>query len=304
LADPISPIDTRKELAKLAGVSHATIDKVKVINAKASEAAKNKLRRGETTINKEYQVIVNAERMAAAIQKIQQFELAPNGIFEVLVVDPPWQYPGPPGDPTRRGVIIYPTMTIEEIIEFGQSHIVPAAAENSILWLWTTNAFMRQAYQVLDAWKFKNKTILTWSKDRMGTGTWLRGQTEHCIMAIRGHPLVRLTNQTTWLQAATREHSRKPEQFYRLVESLCPGRRIEFFAREQRQGWTCLGAEVRKFSQNKNGSGRLAEVVLPYHAVRSHRGAATPEGRAPIARWNPKGMRRSTGPQSRGSPRR
>jgi N6-adenosine-specific RNA methylase IME4 len=166
----------------------------------------------------------------------------------VLVADPPWPYPGPPGDPTRRGVTPYPTMTIEEIIEFGQSHMVPAAAENSTLWLWTTNAFMREAFQVLDAWNFTDKTILTWSKERMGTGTWLRGQTEHCILAIRGHPIVRLTNQTTWLQGATREHSRKPEQFYRLVESLCLGRRIEFFAREQRDGWTSIGAEDRKFA--------------------------------------------------------
>ena len=61
---------------------------------------------------------------------------------------------------------------------------------------------MRFAFEVLDAWGFELKTILTWVKDRMGTGDWLRGQTEHCILAIRGKPTVTLTDQTTLLQAA------------------------------------------------------------------------------------------------------
>lgn len=122
------------------------------------------------------------------------------------------------------------------------------ADENCILWLWTTNAFMRQAYQVLDAWGFRDKTILTWVKKRIGVGNWLRGQTEHCILAVKGKPIVRLTNQSTVLHAPSREHSRKPEEFYRLVEELCPARvRLELFAREARKGWTSAGAEVARF---------------------------------------------------------
>ena len=72
---------------------------------------------------------------------------------------------------------------------------------------------------------------------------------EHCILAIRGVPVVELTSHSTVLYAPVREHSRKPEEFYRLVESLCPSpSRIDLFAREQRDGWTCAGAEAGKFS--------------------------------------------------------
>jgi N6-adenosine-specific RNA methylase IME4 len=137
----------------------------------------------------------------------------------------------------------YPTMTVREI-----GAVKVPADDNCIVWLWTTNAFMRQAYQVLDAWGFQDKTILTWVKNRIGVGNWLRGQTEHCILAVKGRPVVQLTNQSTVLHAPGREHSRKPEEFYRLVEGLCPARvRLELFAREKREGWTCAGAEVAKF---------------------------------------------------------
>ncbi|MGA2513319.1 MAG: MT-A70 family methyltransferase, partial [Candidatus Limnocylindrales bacterium] len=91
---------------------------------------------------------------------------------------------------------------------------------------------------------FEPKTILTWAKDRMGTGDWLRGQTEHCLMCVRGHPTVTLTNQTTLLHGPMREHSRKPDEFFTLVESLCPGSKLELFAREARPGWAAWGAEA------------------------------------------------------------
>ncbi len=92
--------------------------------------------------------------------------------------------------------------------------------EDSILWLWTTNHHMREAFALLDAWGFEQKTILTWAKDKMGTGDWLRGQTEHAIMAMRGSPIVTLTNQSTLLLAPARGHSVKPVEFYDLVERL------------------------------------------------------------------------------------
>jgi N6-adenosine-specific RNA methylase IME4 len=70
----------------------------------------------------------------------------------------------------------------------------PLAHADCLFWLWTTNHHMREAFTVLDAWGFKQKTILTWAKDRMGTGDWLRGQSEHCLLAVRGKPVVELTN--------------------------------------------------------------------------------------------------------------
>ena len=81
----------------------------------------------------------------------------------------------------------------------------------------------------------------------MGLGRWLRSQSEFCIMAVKGKPAVKLTNQTTVIHGERREHSRKPDEFYKLVETLCMGRRLDYFSRERRPGWAQLGSEPEKF---------------------------------------------------------
>ncbi len=127
------------------------------------------------------------------------------------------------------------------------------AAKNCVLWLWTTNAFMGEACHLLKAWGFQRKTILTWvktwdsGKPRLGTGRWLRNRTEHCLLAVKGSPKVSLTNQSTVLEAPTRGHSRKPDAFYALVDSLCVGRKLDYFSREKRPGWEQFGNDVAKF---------------------------------------------------------
>jgi N6-adenosine-specific RNA methylase IME4 len=93
------------------------------------------------------------------------------------------------------------------------------------------------AFDVVGAWDFNYKTTLTWKKPKMGTGDWLRGITEHCLMAVRGNPTVDLTNQTTIIEGEVREHSRKPGNFFKMVEKLCPGSKLEMFSTEERKGW-------------------------------------------------------------------
>ena len=115
-------------------------------------------------------------------------------------------------------------MSIADICAKGPD-IRAIAHEDCILWLWTTNHHMREAFTVLDAWGFAHKTMLTWVKDKMGTGDWLRGKTEHCLLATLGRPVVTLTNQTTELRGPLRENSRKPDEFYGFVEGLCPASR-------------------------------------------------------------------------------
>ena len=83
--------------------------------------------------------------------------------------------------------------------------------------------------------------MLTWVKPSIGLGKYLRGQTEHAILAVKGKPRLELTSQSTVLQALRREHSRKPDEFYRLVEDICEGPRLDYFGREQRPGWTVYG---------------------------------------------------------------
>ena len=204
---------------------------------------------GEITsagIRQEYR---GAAKLATKAELAAQLRARPiphvkDGPFPVIVLDPPWRYEKRVEDATHRGRNPYPDMSIEEICALPIRRL---ADDNCVLWLWTTNAFMREAFRCLDAWGFREKTILTWAKDRMGTGDWLRGQTEHAIMSVLGAPTVTLTNQTTLLNASMREHSRKPDEFYSLVDALCPGPKLEMFAREKRDGWSAWGAEVERF---------------------------------------------------------
>jgi len=169
----------------------------------------------------------------------------PTGPFRVISADPPWTYEKRDEDASHRGTTEYKCMSIKDICDLDVGAV---AHEDCILWLWTTNAHMHEAYHVIDAWGFTPKTILTWVKNKMGLGDWLRGKTEHCILAVRGRPVVNLTNQTTELKGDVREHSRKPIEFYELVEKLCPGSKLEMFCRENREGWTVWGSETEKFN--------------------------------------------------------
>jgi N6-adenosine-specific RNA methylase IME4 len=170
-------------------------------------------------------------------KRIRSLPPIPQGPFGVIVLDIPWEYDK---DAWRfsRSAPDYPTMPIDEIRKMD----VPAMADqNCILWLWTTNSHMEDAHDLVRHWGFRQKTILTWVKNRMGVGEWLRGQTEHCILAVRGRPVKTLTNQSTVLDAPRGRHSEKPEEFYQLVESLCPGSKLELFARKKREGWVTHG---------------------------------------------------------------
>jgi N6-adenosine-specific RNA methylase IME4 len=166
----------------------------------------------------------------------------PTGPFRTIVADPPWFY-ARDNDPSHRGACPYPTMTVPEICAMP---VAGLAAEDAILWLWATNPNLRAAFQVIEVWGFEERTVLTWVKPSIKCGHWLRGQTEHCIMAVRGRPTVTLSNQSTVLFAPVPEHrhSRKPDEFYQLVESLCPGSKLELFCRHSRPGWSCWGDEV------------------------------------------------------------
>jgi len=196
------------------------------------EAAKE-IRQVQTQRRKEDR-IADIQRQAAAIAESEPE--VPAGPFHVISIDPPWPY-GTQYDPNgRRAANPYPEMSLEEI----EALQLPAA-DDCVLWLWTTHKFMRDSFKLLDTWGFRDVAIVTWAKDRMGLGSWLRSQSEFCIMAVKGKPPVRLTNQTTIIDGPLREHSRKPDSFYELVNSLCVGAKLDYFSREKREGWAQVG---------------------------------------------------------------
>ena len=168
------------------------------------------------------------------IQQIREMSL-PQGVYQVIVIDPPWQYWLRSTDITHRGRTRYPSMSMDEL----KSLYVPIA-EDGVVWLWATNAFLREAFTLLDCWGLDYKTMLTWVKPYFGIGNWLRGQTEHCSLAIKGNYVIDGPgNVSTALLAPRGEHSEKPDAFYQLVESLCPGKRLDMFAGKRRPNWEC-----------------------------------------------------------------
>lgn len=163
----------------------------------------------------------------------------PIGTYQVIVIDPPWPYGGSYDPDTHRVASPYREMSIEALKEL---HI--PSAPDCVLWLWVTNAFMHDAYHLLEAWGFEPHTILTWDKQRVGVGYYLRGQTEHCILATRGKPIITHSAQSTLISVKATSHSTKPDEFYKLVESLCVGNKLDMFARREREGWEVWGNEV------------------------------------------------------------
>lgn len=187
-----------------------------------------------------------------------QKDIFPSKKYQCIVIDPPWYYKLRKNDSTHRNRIPYPPMKIEQILDLPIDHLCDE--QGAIVWLWFTNNHMTEANMCLEKWGLELKTILTWVKiskkgtPRIGTGHWLRNCTEHCILATKGKVnsfsyLKTLTNQSTILQAPRREHSRKPDEFFSLVDQLCEGKsKLEMFARQNRNGWEAWGNETEKFN--------------------------------------------------------
>lgn len=181
--------------------------------------------------------------------------------YKTIVADPPWKYGAkrPFGaskefrpnswDNTDIGAMTkYPLMATPEICSIPVSEV---ADKDAHLYLWTTNAFMRDAHDVAEAWGFKQKTILTWCKVKpdgtpsMKMGYYFRGATEHCLFAVRGKMRLNVRNlPTAFLWPRIGKHSVKPDAFFEMVEEASPGPRIELFACKQRPGWDVWGNEV------------------------------------------------------------
>jgi N6-adenosine-specific RNA methylase IME4 len=236
----------RDKVGAAVGLSGRSYEKAKAVVAAAeapdARAEVKKLLDDMDRTGKVDGVFKRLRTMQAAEEIRAETPPLPDGPFRVIVVDPPWQYDARAEDASHRAANPYPSMSVEDIKGLD---VAGRAHTDCVLWLWTTNAHIPHAFGIVEAWGFTYKTVLTWVKDKMGTGDWLRGKTEHCLMAVRGRPTITLTNQTTALSGPLRKHSEKPEEFYQLIESLCPGSKLEMFCRSPRDGWASHGNEVR-----------------------------------------------------------
>lgn len=248
---PEPPIETREKLAKIAETSPRTMAKVMEIAKKATPEQKQALRqRDGPSINEVYVGLKKQEGRERQFASAEAPPL-PKGVFGCIVIDPPWPY-GTEYDPEkRRAASPYPEISLDEI-----KAIPIPAADDCILFLWTTHKFMRHSFEILDTWQFRDVAVITWVKDRIGLGSWLRSQSEFCIMAVKGKPRINLTNQSTVINGPMREHSRKPDEFYAMVESLIPNSKseyigIDYYARQSRPKWIAYGNEADKFTKSE-----------------------------------------------------
>lgn len=176
--------------------------------------------------------------------------------FGTILADPPWQFQNRTGKmaPEHKRLSRYPTMTLDEICDLPVEAI---AAPRAHLYLWVPNALLPEGLRVMDQWGFKYKSNLIWYKvrkdggpDRRGVGFYFRNVTEILLFGVRGKDVRTLTrgrSQENIIATQKREHSRKPDEQYELIEACSWGPRLEMFARGPRKGWTVWGNQAEDY---------------------------------------------------------
>jgi N6-adenosine-specific RNA methylase IME4 len=173
--------------------------------------------------------------------------------FGTILADPPWQFQNRTGKiaPEHGRLSRYATMALEDICMLPVGTI---AAETSHLYLWVPNALLPDGLKVMEAWGFRYKSNLIWHKvrkdgqsDGRGVGFYSRNVTEILLFGIKGKNARTLSpgrSQINMIETRKREHSRKPDEQYAIIEACSAGPRIELFARGQRENWISWGNEA------------------------------------------------------------
>lgn len=168
-------------------------------------------------------------------------------LFKTIVMDPPWMERGG-GRITRGAQRHYELMDKAAIIRtVTQSEHWNDIDDDAHLYLWVTNNHLPNGLEVMSALGFKYVTNVCWAKDRHGLGQYFRGQHELCLFGTRGKGYnVRTADKTisTVVNAKRTEHSRKPDEFYSMVERRSTGPYLDMFGRRGRLGWTVWGDEA------------------------------------------------------------
>jgi len=234
-----NPVDTKKELAKVAGVSHDTIHKGKAILKNASQETKEKLRRGESSINREY-IKLKRDEIKKNAPSPSQF---PSGKYRVIYADPPWSYGNTMPEGTTQPTDHYPCMTLDKICELPIKDI---AEDNAVLFLWVTSPLLEESFQVIKSWGFKYKTSFVWDKVKHNMGHYNSVRHEFLLVCVRGScqpDNLKLFDSV--ISEERTEHSKKPKVFYEIIETIYThGNRIELFSRKKREGWKAYGNQL------------------------------------------------------------
>ena len=176
--------------------------------------------------------------------------------FATILADPPWQFQNATGKvaPGHRRLNRYATMNLSDICGLP---VADAAAETAHLYLWVPNALLPEGLMVMKAWGFSYKSNIIWHKlrkdggsDGRGVGFYFRNVTEILLFGVRGKNARTLApgrRQVNYLGTRKREHSRKPDEIFPIMEACSPGPRLELFARGGRDGWVSWGDQAAAY---------------------------------------------------------
>lgn len=184
----------------------------------------------------------------------------PEEKFGTILADPPWKFDNNTGKiaPEHKRLFRYETMTNEEIINMPVNEL---ALPQAHLYLWVPNALIGLGLRVMKAWGFKYKTNLIWYKvrkdggpDRRGVGFYFRNVTEMILFGVKGNLRTFQPGRSipNILVTRKREHSRKPDELYELIEQCSPNPFLELFNRVPREGWVCWGNETGEYEPRKS----------------------------------------------------
>ena len=248
---------SKAELARLAGTQPAAVRRL--LSGNGHNPQVSTLARLADVLGHEIRVVPTRNEQAAAggwteppsaaVRDLQQIDSGP---FSTLLADPPWRFLNRTGKvaPEHRRLSRYDTMTTAEIRALPVSDIVTDRAH---LYLWVPNALIADGLAVMESWGFTYKSNLVWAKrrkdggpDGRGVGFYFRNVTEMILFGVRGslRTLAPGRRQVNMIETRKREHSRKPDEQYDIIESCSPGPYLELFARYSRPGWASWGLEA------------------------------------------------------------
>lgn len=230
--------------AKTAGMGHDSYAKCKFIDKHATEEDKQKLHKGEVSTNQVYNRIKTEQVRAETIANLESIETqevkAIEGVYDVVVIDPPWDIAQWGGISVYKPTP-YPTMSVDEIKD-----LELPCADDCHVFLWTTQQFLPKAFQILEYWGLKYSCTFTWVKNGGPQPPDLPAyNTEFFIYARQGKPKFIDTKKfATALVANKGKHSEKPEEFYEILRRVTAGRRIDMFNRRSIEGFDTWGNEA------------------------------------------------------------
>jgi N6-adenosine-specific RNA methylase IME4/ParB-like chromosome segregation protein Spo0J len=264
-----------EEASRLLNVGHASVERARTVQRDGAPELQRAVERGDVSVStaayvatcpieEQREIVARGEKEIIAVaraiyhrradkRRAEQWEMQerlskrnaplPDRRYPILYADPPWKHDF--GETHYRAVQRhYPVMALEEICAL---KVADLTTPDAMLFLWVPAPLIVKGGIVAEAWGFALATSAVWVKDKIGPGHYFRQQHEILLLARRGNPITPAPGDkpSSVIHAPRREHSRKPDEVYAIIERMYPGLpKIELFARRAREGWAAWGNQA------------------------------------------------------------